>query len=84
MWPVARVLKYVPFVPTQSSHLARLAHKVFANAQQLADSRTEGRPGAAPLVVRSEMVSSENISAVNPTSPSAIVSNVSVVPPPRP
>jgi hypothetical protein len=29
---VARVLKYVPFVPTQSTHLARLAHKLVASA----------------------------------------------------
>ena len=31
---VARVLKYTPFVPTQSTHLARLARRILAKSQQ--------------------------------------------------
>ncbi len=64
---VARVLKYVAFEPTQSTHLARLAHKLVANAHQLTDSRIESGPGTFPAVVRSEIASSENVNDVNPT-----------------
>jgi len=45
---VARVLRYKPFVPTQSTHLARLARRVVADAQQSVVSTSAGQLGSAP------------------------------------
>jgi hypothetical protein len=45
---VARVLKYKPFLPTQSTHLARLARQVLADAQQSAVSSSADQAGLSP------------------------------------
>ncbi len=52
---VACVLKY-----TQSTHLARLAHQVLADAQQSVVSSSAGEPGLVPPLA-------EGINAANPT-----------------
>ena len=46
---VARVLKYKPFVPSQSTHLARLAHQVLADAQQSVALNSASQSGSAPF-----------------------------------
>jgi hypothetical protein len=49
---VVRVLKCKPFVPTQFTHLARLAHQVLANSQQLVASSSVEQLNSAPLDAR--------------------------------
>jgi hypothetical protein len=69
---VERVLKYTPFVPTQSTHLARLARKILAKSQELVNSTTVVESGQATLMAQfgndpeSKVASSTNRAASPP------------------
>jgi hypothetical protein len=71
---VARVLKYTPFVPTQSTHLARLARKILAKPQQLVDSTNVVESDPATLMARvgSESESKVASSAIRAASPTLL------------
>jgi hypothetical protein len=73
---VARVLRYKPFVPTQSAHLARLARQVLADAQQSVVSTSAGQLGSAPPLA-------QEVNAANSSPLSKTISHVTCVPPAR-